>query len=114
MLRVNVMTSLLNRLKERSWRPDKRKDFYNRSNRTIVLVQEILVDASVDLMPQVEGFFDKMLEDMKSARNPITDVLLPGGGDIPIPDFFRQYCEQNGIGVHAVHEENYRQYADFN
>jgi hypothetical protein len=41
------------------------------------------------------------------------ELFLPGGGDIQLPDFFRQFCEENNIHCHFIGLENYQNYADF-
>lgn len=33
---------------------------------------------------------------------PVTDIYFPGGGTLPIPDWFRDFCAQNGIRIHII------------
>jgi hypothetical protein len=35
-----------------------------------------------------------------------------GGGTIPIPQFFLDYCRENGIDIHIVTTENIDQFED--
>ena len=33
---------------------------------------------------------------------PVTDIYFPGGGRLPIPDWFRDWCTKMGIRIHIV------------
>jgi hypothetical protein len=35
-------------------------------------------------------------------RYPVTDLYLPGGGNLPLPGWFEDWCKENGIRVHLV------------
>lgn len=113
MIRVNVIKSILNRLKDRGWKSIPFRGYTNpdvvflkRLNQTIIGVQNINIDASGNIMPQIEVFFSRLIELIKRTNTKI--ILLPGGGDVPIPDFFTESCEQYNIEIHLITIENWR------
>lgn len=51
------------------------------------------------------GRLRKMLEGLKSKR-PVRHLVFQGGGTVPIPDRFRDWCESQGIRIHIIDPEN--------
>lgn len=112
MIRINVMRTFLNRLRDRRWKninvkglTDNDNQVLRRGDETIICVENIIVDVSVDVRPQVIELFRSLVEMI--ARTNATEIFLPGGGDIPIPDFFEDYCREHGIQVHLVTFDTY-------
>ena len=119
MLKINVLKVFLNRLRDRGWKNLNVRGFTNnetqvlvKGERTIVVIEQINIDASVDILTQVNDFFHELMDQIKRNGTNI-ELFLPGGGDLSIPDFFRRFCEENNIRCHIVGLENYQNYSDF-
>lgn len=119
MLRINVMKVFLNRLRDRGWKNVTKRGFTNQENqiltkgsRLIISVEQINIDASVDVLTQVDDFFHDLMQQIRELGSKI-ELFLPGGVDVQIPDFFKQFCEENDIRIHVLSLENYLNYADF-
>jgi hypothetical protein len=119
MLKINVMRSFLNRLRDRGWKnknvrgvTDKDIQVLHRAERSIVCVENIVADASVDLEPQIEDLFHKLQEII--LRTNAGEIFLPGGGDLEIPEFFLRFCHNREIKIHMVSIESYREVMNFN
>lgn len=111
MLKINLMPSFINRLKDRGWKkiPSIRYTVPNtqilrRNNKNIICVECINVDSSVDIQPQIDGFFNTLIEMLNDTVS-VSDIFLPGGGDIAIPNFFKDFCA-NKININVVTDEN--------
>lgn len=119
MIKINVMRTFLNRLRDRGWKninvrgyTDKDNQVLRRGDKSIIGVENINVDASGDIRPQIDELFKSLIEIIE--RTNTKEIFLPGGGDIPIPDFFKEYCRERGIQIHFVTIESYRDIVNFN
>jgi exopolysaccharide biosynthesis predicted pyruvyltransferase EpsI len=83
-----------------------------KGQRTVLVIEQINIDASVDILSQINDYFHELMNQIKRNDNNI-ELFFPGGGDIQLPDFFRQFCEENNIHCHFIGFENYQNYADF-
>lgn len=118
MIQVNVMSSFQNRLLDRGWKSVNVRGFSSldtqvlvKGKQHIVVVQNCTVDASVNILPQMEAFFHHLqhLLELTQAK----EVFLPGGGIFPIPNFFTDFCVANGIKLHLLSVDNFEEYAGF-
>jgi hypothetical protein len=117
MIKVNVMRSFLNRQRDRGWKninvrgnTSQDTQVLRRVDQSIVVVENINLDASGGLEPQVEEFFASLVRTI--AHSEAKDVFLSGGGEIKLPQDFEAYCRQNGIRIHIVTLENFRVFLD--
>jgi hypothetical protein len=115
MLRINFMRSFINRLRDAGWKninvrrhTSLDNQALKRGEKTIVCIEQIQLDGSLDFNPQIEGLFKHLIELIR--RSGSHDIFLPGGGEIPIPDFFIEYCKNNGIKIHIISVENIDEY----
>jgi hypothetical protein len=113
------MRTFLNRLYDRGWKvkglrgyTDNNTVVLQRGGKNILVVDNINIDPSVDILPQVDEFFKRLIEIIKRSNS--TEVFLPGGGDIAIPDFFRDFCLEHNIRVHVITIESYRDFSNYN
>jgi hypothetical protein len=119
MLKINVLKVFLNRLRDRGWKNLNVRGFtgnethvFVKGQRTIVVIEQINIDASVDILSLVNDYFYELMNQIKRNDTNI-ELFLPGGGDIQLPDFFRQFCEENNIHYHFIGLDNYQNYANF-
>ena len=115
MLRINIMRSFINRLRDAGWKninvrshTSLDNQVLKRGEKNIVCIEQIQLDGSLDLKPQIEGLFNHFKELIR--RSGSHDIFLPGGGEIPIPGFFEEYCRNNGIKIHLISLENIDEY----
>ncbi len=119
MIKINVMRTFLNRLRDRGWKnlsvrgyTDKDIQVLRRGDQTIIGVENVNVDASADSGLQIDELFKNLIELIK--RTNTKEIFLPGGGEIPVPDFFKEYCRANGIEIHFVSMESYGDLVNYN
>jgi hypothetical protein len=116
MIRINVMRPFLNRLKDRGWKKVSRGITDNiqvlRRGDIKIVVENISIDASVDIRPQISEFFERLIEIILKAD--AKEIFLPGGGDVPIPEFFKEFCRENGIDINILTNESVREYSNYN
>jgi len=112
MIQINVMRTFQNRLRDRGWKninvrgyTDKDIKVLKRADNLIIGIENIHVDASGDIIAQIEVFFKSLIEIIE--RTHAKEIFLPGGGDIPLPKFFKEYCDKNSIAIQIVTQENY-------
>jgi 2-hydroxy-3-keto-5-methylthiopentenyl-1-phosphate phosphatase len=105
------MRTFLNRLRDRGWRnvsvrgyTDKDYQVLRRINKSIVCVEHINVDVTVDIRPQIDELFKNLIEIVERSKS--EKIILPGGGDIPIPDFFKEYCRLNYLQIEIISVES--------
>lgn len=56
------------------------------------------------LSTSVDAYFEslrKALADLMK-RATLTDLILPGGGSLPLPAWFIDWCQHNGIRLHLL------------
>jgi hypothetical protein len=118
MIKINVMRTFLNRLRDRGWKnisvrgyTDRDIQVLRRGDQSIIGVENVNVDASADLGLQIDELFKNLIELIK--RTNTKEIFLPGGGEIPVPDFFKEYCRANGIEIHFVSMESYRELLNY-
>lgn len=63
-------------------------------------VEQINVDPTGDIRAQFDGFFKNLIELIMKTDS--KDIFLPGGGDIPVPDFFMEFCRNYGVNIHII------------
>jgi hypothetical protein len=119
MMTVNVMRTYLNRLRDRSWKNINLRGLTSqdiqvlkRNKQSLVCVENIYVDTTADITPQIDGLFRNLIDTINKTET--KDVFLPGGGDLQIPAFFRQFCEEHGINIHLISPDSLSNYINYN
>jgi len=110
MIQIDTIEILLKRFKNRGWRQNG--GYAIRGNPRVLecngirmaVVKPIKIDPFKILQDEIDNFFRSLINII--LKNGIKDVFLPGGGTIPIPQFFLDFCNENGINIHIVTNEN--------
>ena len=117
MIQIDITEILLKRLKNRGWRQNGgyairgNPRVLERMHERIAVVKPIKVDPFKIFQNEIDNFFRSLISILQ--KNGIKDVFLPGGGTIPIPQFFLDYCRENGINIHIITQENIDQFANW-
>ena len=113
LIQFDISGSFLKRLKYKNWKQNGgyairgNPRVLERSGRHIAVVKPITIDPK-KLQEEVDKFFKSLIDIIR--KNGIKDVFIPGGGTIPIPQFFLDFCRENGINIHVLTLENFDQY----
>ena len=116
MIQIDVIEKLLKRLKNKGWKQNGgyairgNPRVLERNGRSVAAVKPIKIDPFKILQNEIDKFFRSLVDILN--KNGIKNVFLPGGGTIPIPQFFLDYCRENGIDIHIVTTENIDQFED--
>jgi hypothetical protein len=117
MIQIDLMEILLKRLKRKGWQQNPgyairgNPRVLERSGKRISVVKPIQIDPFKNLTDQVEKFFKSLIGII--LKNGIKDVFLPGGGSIPIPQSFLDFCKEMSINIHILDSENIEQYENW-
>ena len=92
---------------KRPWRQGKLGvKVYEKNNKAIVLIPTIEIQPPFicSQSKAVDDYFTELKKLLTGLNNKfkLTDIFLPGGGTIPIPEWFSDWCKQNGIKIHLV------------
>jgi hypothetical protein len=119
MLQINIIRGLLNRLRDRGWKninlrgyTDNEIQILKRGDKAIIAVEAIVLDPSVDIIPQVEAFFRNLIDLIEHGT--AKEIFLPGDGDISIPTFFTDWCDKNDVKVNIVSLRNFKDFYSYN
>ena len=117
LIQIDIIEIFLKRLKNRGWRQNSgyaqrgNPRILERSGKRIAVVKPIKVDPFKILQNEIDIFFRSLINII--LKNGIKDVFLPGGGTIPIPQFFLDFCNEHGINIHIVTIENVDQFENW-
>ncbi len=108
MIKINIMKVFTNRLCDRGYIHQSFRGGYknldikvlNRNSDIISVVQQITIDPTINPTNQIEAFFKNIMHDI--LRSGSKRIFFEGGGDIPIPDFFLDYCRQHTIEIGII------------
>jgi hypothetical protein len=117
LIQRDISEILLKRLKRKAW--VQKRGYAMRGNprvltgRTgcIAVVKPIKIDPFKELQSEIDKFFRSLIEIIK--KNGIKSVFLPGGGNVPIPKFFLDFCEEFGIKIIFYTSENIDDFQDW-
>ena len=119
MMTVNVMRTFLNRLRDRSWKNINLRGLTSldiqvlkRNKQSLVCVENIYVDTTVDIQPQIDELSRNLIDIINETDAKY--VFLPGGGDIVVSPFFKQFCEEHGINIHYIFSDSLSNYINHN
>ena len=119
MLQINVIRGFLNRLRDRGWKSINLRGYTNldtqvlkRGDKSIVVIESITLDPSVDVNPQVEEFFRNLIELIEHGT--AKEIFLPGGGDIAIPATFKDWCDKNDVKINIMSLNNFEEFYSYN
>jgi hypothetical protein len=82
-----------------------------KGNRRGIYLPHIPVDpfSAVPRNTQIRDVFEalkKAIERLLKAGHVVGPIILQGGGTIPIPDWFRDFCRDNGISLVVLDGED--------
>ena len=83
---------------------------YEKNGNGVVVITTIDIPPS-NIQPighSIDDYFrrlQKVLNDLGKVLH-LSDVYFAGGGNIPIPDWFRDWCNCNGIHLHIIDTDN--------
>ncbi len=106
MIQIDTMEILLNRLQDRGWLQNRgytqrgNPRVLERNGTRIAVIKPIKIDPFKGLATEVDKFFRSLIKIIQ--KNGIKDIYYPSGGTIPLPQFFLDYCRENGINLHGV------------
>ncbi|GAA4074087.1 hypothetical protein GCM10022389_19540 [Flavobacterium cheonanense] len=110
MIQIDLIEILLKRLKSTGWIQNggyairENPRVLDRFGIRIAVVKPIRIDPFKILQDEIDKFFTSLISIIK--KNGIKNIFLPGGGPIPIPQFFLDFCRENGINITVVTDEN--------
>jgi hypothetical protein len=114
MIQIDIIEIFLKRLKSRGWKQNGgyairgNPRVLDRYGKRIAVVKPIKIDPFKVLQDEIDKFFRSLIDIIN--KNGIKNVFLPGGGTIPIPQFFLDFCKEHGINIHVVTDENIDQF----
>ena len=117
MIQIDLMEIILKQLKRKGWKQNGgyairgNPRVLEQSGRRIAVVKPLQIDPFKNITEQVEKFFESLIRIIQ--KNGIKDVFLPGGGTIPIPQFFLDFCKEMGINIHIIDTGNIEQYENW-
>lgn len=119
MLQINIIRGFLNRLRDRGWKninlrgyTDLDTQVLKRGDKSIVVIDSITLDPSVDSNPQVEEFFRNLTELIEQGT--AKEIFLPGGGDIAIPASFKDWWDKNDVKINVLNLNNFQDFHNYN
>ena len=79
---------------------------FEKNGKCVVAIPVIEI-APPDVAPisaSIDDYFRQLQNALRNLVNgiPITDLVFSGGGTIPIPAWFFQWCRESGIRVHIM------------
>jgi len=106
---------LLNRMKINGWKQNGgyairgNPRVLEKGNDRLIVVKPIRIDPFKVLKDEIDKFFEslkRIIGKLKSLGKSISGVYLPGGGTIPLPKWFRDFCKENGGEILIYSDEN--------
>ncbi len=117
MIMIDIMEVLLQRLKKSGWKQNGgyailgNPRVLDRSLSRIAVVKPIKINPYKILQEEIDKFFHSLIGIV--IKNGIKHIFLPGGGDIHIPQFFFDFCRDQGINYNIVNSDNIDVYENF-
>jgi len=82
---------------------------YTRAGEAVVAIPtiEIPPPSVVSISQSIDDYFKRLRDVLVGLAKKfnITDIFFPGGGNIPLPNWFSTWCKQNSIHVHILDED---------
>jgi hypothetical protein len=116
MIQIDIIGIFMKRLLTKGWNQNRgygQKDstrVLERNGIHIAAVKPIRINSIKTLESEIEKFFKTLMGIIQ--RKGIKIVFLPGGGTIPVPQFFLDFCKKNGVEIHILTAENIDQHQD--
>jgi len=110
MIQIDILGIFINNLLSKGWNQIRgygQKDstrVLERNGIHIAVVKPIRINSIQTLESEIEKFFKTLMGIIH--RKGIKNVFLSGGGSIPIPQFFLDFCKENGINIHLLTTDN--------
>lgn len=115
-LHVSIAKHIADLLKRAGYRPRqwRRGALGNRvyeKNGTAVVVIPVIEIPPVAIQPvkiSIDDYFDNLRRLLAGLMKKlkVCDLFFTGGGTIPVPPWFEQWCEENGIRIHILDPES--------
>jgi hypothetical protein len=115
MIIIDLTQVVLERLRNRGWKENMGYTLKNnprvlkKDGKRIAVVGALRLKGSSGIADQVDTFFVKM-EKILTKHNDIKEVHIQGGGRIPVPPSFIEFCKANGIKISFFDHENIDRY----
>ncbi len=107
MIKINIMKVFTNRLNDRGFILQPFKGYKNpdisvlrRNNDIISVVQQVVIDPTINPTNQIDAFFRNIMHNILQSGS--RNIFFEGGGDIPIPDFFLDFCREHYIEIGII------------
>lgn len=106
---------LLKRMKINGWKQNGgyairgNPSVLEKGNDRLIVVKPIRIDPFKVLKDEIDKFFEslkRIIGKLKSLGKNISGVYLPGGGTIPLPKWFSDFCKENGVEILIYNDEN--------
>ena len=116
MIQIDIIGIFMKRLLTKGWNQNRgygQKDstrVLERKGIHIAAVKPIRINSIKTIESEIEKFFKTLMGIIQ--RKGIKIVFLPGGGTIPVPQLFLDFCKKNGVEIHILTAENIDQYQD--
>ena len=82
------------------------------TSRSVVIVSEIRLPTQSGRESATDEYFRELMNSMARHKPSVVAVVFSGRGRIPIPDWFRAWCEAQGIAIQVVPQEKARKVAE--
>jgi hypothetical protein len=83
---------------------------YERNGRAIVVIPSIELPPPViqPISQSVSDYFKRLCDVLSGLGKKfnVSDLFLPGGGDVPVPEWFKDWCKKNGIRIHIIDSDS--------
>jgi hypothetical protein len=93
----------------KSYRTRNDPRILERNGSNIMVAGPIKIDSLTSIDSQINDYFTNIcdsLDKLKKKGLNICEVLMQGGGTVPIPDYFKAFCDKNNIKIKLFNEEN--------
>ena len=117
MLRIDLMKPLIKKLGKQGWKrrqgdlnPASNPIVLRNRHQSVILTTSIPCDPEKEIQNEVDDYFRGVIERIKRDAS-IKIVFLPGGGTIPVPQFFVDFCKEVDIEIRIIDGENYRDFS---
>ena len=118
MINIDVTDALFDGLRRNGWKHNPGYAIRNnprvleRGTERIAVVLPIRVNVQNGIQNEIDKFFTSLEKIIR--KNGIRDIFIQGGGSYPMPDFFDDFCKQNGITIHVVTPDNVLNFDNWN
>lgn len=112
---IDISAAVQNEYRQRGWTRAWHRNcpqgsggrMYTKGDKRSIYLPHIPINpwSLVPTAQQVDDFFNKLMSEIKrmlKSGKTVSPVLFQGGGTIPIPDWFRDFCVEHGITLKVL------------